>query len=152
MPFIYDYVVTIFGRDVTLTGRTDIWKELLNEPTNILVGTGYESFWMGSVGDRFYERYSIFINQAHNGYLETYLNIGLVGVILLVAMIYKSMKNVKNYILLGNEGGGLIFSFFIVSIAYNWTEAIFSKLSPLWFLILTISLCCNMKTKDNASS
>jgi len=35
------------GRDPTLTDRTTIWSSLLNMRTNPVVGTGYESFWLG---------------------------------------------------------------------------------------------------------
>jgi exopolysaccharide production protein ExoQ len=35
------------GRDPTLTDRTLIWKTLLAMKTNPLLGTGYESFWLG---------------------------------------------------------------------------------------------------------
>src|SRR5262249_4577493 len=36
------------GRDTTtLTGRTEIWKLALSMAGNPMVGTGYESFWLG---------------------------------------------------------------------------------------------------------
>ena len=35
------------GRDPTLTDRTLIWRTVLSLHTNPLVGTGYESFWLG---------------------------------------------------------------------------------------------------------
>ena len=34
-------VLEASGRDATLTGRTEIWKMVLNEPNNPLLGTGY---------------------------------------------------------------------------------------------------------------
>src|SRR6266436_3772180 len=41
-------LIANLGRNPTLTGRTDIWHMVLNIPNNRLVGTGYESFWLGT--------------------------------------------------------------------------------------------------------
>ena len=35
------------GRDSTLTGRTDIWARVIALVHNPVVGTGFESFWLG---------------------------------------------------------------------------------------------------------
>ena len=35
------------GRSPTLSGRTEIWEIVLSQQTNPLLGTGYESFWLG---------------------------------------------------------------------------------------------------------
>src|SRR5260370_480078 len=40
-------IVESLGRDPTITGRTAIWKAVLSVSGNSLVGTGFESFWMG---------------------------------------------------------------------------------------------------------
>jgi O-antigen ligase len=83
------------GRDTTLTGRTNLWAELLREPINPLLGTGYQSFWPGPRTEYFWAKYSFHPNQAHNGYLETYLNGGFLGVCLLVAMIVSAGSRVS---------------------------------------------------------
>src|SRR6266481_1431021 len=56
------------GRDPTLTDRTIIWNTLLSLHTNSLIGTGYESFWLGPRLHRIWEVVGG-INEAHNGYL-----------------------------------------------------------------------------------
>ena len=40
-------MVSALGKDPTLTGRTEIWGFVLGLHTNPLVGTGFESFWLG---------------------------------------------------------------------------------------------------------
>src|SRR5205085_1117224 len=42
---IKDEIVQSMGRDMTFTGRTDVWRELLNLHTNPICGTGFMSFW-----------------------------------------------------------------------------------------------------------
>ena len=73
------------GRDPTLTDRTKIWSLVLSMHTNPLVGAGYESFWLGP---RLQKVWQVFgpLNESHNGYLEVYLNLGLIGVTLLLAI------------------------------------------------------------------
>jgi len=126
----------MLGRDATLTGRTDLWNILLREPINPLVGTGYQSFWLSDAAQRLWETHPFHPNQAHNGYLETYLNGGLAGVLLLLGMIVSPLRGPRAKLL--GEGGFTIirFAFLFVGVFYNWTEATFNKLSPMWFIVL----------------
>ncbi|NTV89090.1 MAG: O-antigen ligase family protein, partial [Clostridiales bacterium] len=84
---IISAIARIVGRDETLTGRTDLWLDLLREPINPLLGTGYQSFWLGPRVDYLWDKYLFHPLQAHNGYLETYLNGGLFGLLLLALML-----------------------------------------------------------------
>ena len=67
------------GRDPTLTGRTVIWNAVLSTHTNPLIGSGYESFWLGPRLQEVWAQTGGGITEAHNGYLEIYLNLGIVG-------------------------------------------------------------------------
>ena len=80
------------GRDPTLTGRTVIWDAVLSIHTNPLLGTGYESFWLGPRLTKVWLQTGVGINEAHNGYLEVYLNLGLIGLFLLVAFLISSYR------------------------------------------------------------
>src|SRR5262249_31683228 len=59
------------GRDATLTERTKIWSFLLSMKINPILGTGYESFWLGPRLEWFWQNAGLgHINEAHNGFLE----------------------------------------------------------------------------------
>ena len=79
------------GRDPTLTGRTVIWSGLLEFAANPLLGTGFQSFWLGERLYRIWMANTMLlgINEAHNGYLEIYLNLGWIGVSLLVVLLLR---------------------------------------------------------------
>ena len=89
---------------------------------------------------RFFELYRWHANEAHNGYLETYLNLGLVGLFLLaglfIATFWKSRRELFTNFELGRFRLGLLMAI----IVYNWTEAAFKNISPTWFVFYIIAL------------
>jgi len=140
IPGISEGIVGMLGRNMTLTGRTDLWSELLKAPINPLLGEGYQSFWIGPISQRYTHTFWWKPNQAHNGYLQTYLDGGLVGVFLLMTMIVSAGRNLKKVLLLGDTYGILRFSFLITVVIYNWTEAVFNRMNPVWFILLIAAL------------
>jgi exopolysaccharide production protein ExoQ len=129
------------GRNSSLTGRTDVWKLVLSFAENPLVGAGYESFWMG---DRLARIVSINggINQAHNGYIEIYLNLGLVGLTFLAAIILIGFRRVTAGFARRPEASTIRMAYFLVAVIYNFTEGAFKMMSPVWisFLLSTAAV------------
>src|SRR6266481_1626715 len=74
------------GRGTGFTGRTGLWTALLGLHTNPIVGTGFESFWLGERPQQLEGIFFFIPNEAHNGYLETYLNLGSIGLFILIAL------------------------------------------------------------------
>uniref|UniRef100_C6E3Z2 O-antigen polymerase n=1 Tax=Geobacter sp. (strain M21) TaxID=443144 RepID=C6E3Z2_GEOSM len=128
------------GRDLTFTGRTELWADVLREPINPLVGTGYQSFWLGARADDLWERYLFHPRQSHNGYLETYLNGGLLGLFLLLAVIASIGKRLKGGLLSGNNFAVLLFSFWVAGLFYNFTEARFVGPNLIWIMLSLAAL------------
>lgn len=136
VPSVFEVFTNIVDRDITLTGRTELWADLLRLPNNPIFGAGYDSFWLGPYAERLWEKYSFHPNQAHNGYLETYLNGGLIGISLLVVIIVFTVRRLKKELLRGSNFAIFCFPFFIVMLIYNWTEAMFNKMSLVWVCLL----------------
>ena len=142
-------VLEASGRDATLTGRTEIWKTVLNEPNNPLLGTGYASFWLGERLHRIWALYPRTpLLQAHNGYIEVYLNLGMVGVTLLGALLWTGLRNAGRRLGLahdttGNADDSLFETFAIAYIlaylVYNTTEATFQGLNFLFIIFLLLA-------------
>jgi O-antigen ligase len=124
------------GRDQTLTGRTEFWAELLSMSENSWFGTGFESFWLGDRAKRLWEHHSWHPNQAHNGYLEVFLNLGWLGVALLGFVIARGYRNVFGALHRDRELGGLRLAFFMVAVLYNLTEAAFRGSHIIWIVFL----------------
>ncbi len=79
----------LIGKDRTLTGRTDIWDALLRSiKEKPWLGYGYGVYWMDQLGPSYYVRLQLQwgIPTAHNGWIETWLSVGLLGVLSFLMM------------------------------------------------------------------
>jgi O-antigen ligase len=122
------------GRNSTLTGRDRIWKSALSLTVDPVFGAGYESFWLGQRLVRIWGANPMgdHANQAHNGYLEVYLDLGWTGVALLSLVMVWGYLGVIHSLRLNPEAGRLKLAFFVVAAAYNITEHAFRELHPVW--------------------
>src|SRR5580704_2584329 len=87
-------VSSALGRGEGLSGRSDIWTAVIGAAGNPVIGTGFESFWISPNAEKV--RHSLLalgwwqpegLNEAHNGYLEVYLNLGWIGVSLVALVL-----------------------------------------------------------------
>lgn len=90
-------IAFLIGKDPTMSGRTVIWslliKPILKRP---LLGYGYSAFWgnlQGESGAAFQGTTWIPL-QAHNGYIEVLLSLGIVGLGLVLYSIIVAIRNV----------------------------------------------------------
>lgn len=131
------------GRDDSLTGRTEIWEQVLSRVKNPVFGVGFDSFWLG---DRLKSwqgtGWSFVVTTSHNGYIETYINIGALGLVFLGLLLLASYSNCIKNIHYHPEFARLSIAFFVTALASNLTEANFRSLSLPWFiLLLTCGIC-----------
>jgi exopolysaccharide production protein ExoQ len=135
---VRDLIIRALGRDTTLTERTSIWKTLFGMVTNPILGTGYESFWTS-------ERIAVMWQtghgaiQAHNGYIDTYINLGIIGVAFFVALLGRCFMLAVREMPVHFEFNQLRLAFLIVYALYNYTEAAFPRTGLLlaFFFLLT---------------
>jgi exopolysaccharide production protein ExoQ len=124
------------GKDPTLTDRTKIWAFVLGMHTNPLVGTGYESFWLGPRLERFWLESGLgHINEAHNGYLEVYLNLGLIGVFLLGGFMIASYRTISRRLRPLSSLASLTLALWVIILFYSVTEVGF-RAGLMWFAFL----------------
>jgi O-antigen ligase len=145
--------LSAMGRNATLTGRTEIWKTVLPYAINPWVGTGYEGFWLGDRTDAFKRLGLAGLNQAHNGYIEIYLNLGWIGLTLLGIVIVSGYRNIMRGLRKANtEMTRLRIAFFLICLAYNFTEATFKMMSPVWIMFLWSAMAVpNMEAESTVA-
>jgi hypothetical protein len=127
-------VEDLLGRDMSLTTRTEVWPVLLSQADSPLFGSGFMSFWSGERLTNLLEQYSII--QAHNGYLEVYLNGGWIAILLLLALLFAASQSIKRDLLQGSDFAIVRFMLLVIAIIHNFTEASISKGGLIWFVLL----------------
>jgi exopolysaccharide production protein ExoQ len=77
-----DFLISLLGKDVTLTGRTEIWNAVIDSiAKRPLLGYGYDAFWLGLDGEsyRIILAVSWELAQAQNGFLDVMLEMGFLA-------------------------------------------------------------------------
>jgi len=139
------------GRNSTLTGRTLIWQAVLALHTNAWFGAGFESFWLGSRLERVWHMSVDGIQEAHNGYLELYLNLGWCGILLLAAVVVSAYARAIAAMRTDRQDGRLRLALLTATLIFSMTEAGFRMLSPIWLaFLLAASECPILHRKEGA--
>jgi O-antigen ligase len=137
-PDLRQIVTGSMGRNVDLTERTDVWAGAMALGTNPLIGTGFASFWLTSGGHALGQRLNV--GEAHCGYLETYLNGGLIGVGLLLAVLLSAGRNVLRQVVAGSATASLFATLFVSGVIYNYTESNFGNGSVVGFVLWLVAM------------
>ncbi len=132
---VKDRAIRMLGREPDLTDRAPVWRMVLDMVPNTWVGAGYETFWSGQRMYHIWEKVGGIL-QAHNGYIDMYANLGLVGVgmlliAVLVGLVYAVRELRTNY-----ANAVLRIAFILVALIYNYTEAAFKPLNNVFILLL----------------
>lgn len=129
-------LTSLFGRDSTLTGRTEIWAAIL--PTAMespILGGGFGGFWTPSIVEK------LGVNECHSGYLEVILELGFVGIVLcLFFMLACCRKSVKE---LSHDFNWACFwiCFLFMTVLHNVAESSLNTFtSPLMAVLLILSV------------
>ncbi len=80
-----EIIVALIGRDLTFTGRTDIWEAAAPfAEARPWLGYGYYAFWLSDTGPAYWVREVVRweVASAHSGWLELSLAMGRAGVAL----------------------------------------------------------------------
>jgi O-antigen ligase len=137
---IFSQGLQILGKDPTLTDRTLLWHSVLQVKINPVFGAGFEGFWLGDRLKSLWDIYWWQPTQAHNGYLETYLNLGLIGLGLMLLLIITTFQTGCRMLLDNFEWARFRLGFLTAFVLYNWTEAAFKAVHPVWFVFYIIAM------------
>jgi O-antigen ligase len=128
---VVQVVTSVFQRDPTFTGRTDIWHAVIRVASRTpLLGVGFGGYW----GLRDEEIFStLLVRESHSGYLDVYLETGLIGGVLmmvfLVAFYRRALKQVQET----PEWGWFGICFLIMAMIHNFTESNFLRTSSYFW-------------------
>jgi exopolysaccharide production protein ExoQ len=129
--------------DPTFTGRTVIWdfaqQEIERSP---LLGWGYQSFWLvpGSPAAEAPGYWIKMMPEAHNGYYDTMLEMGYVGLAFLVIFIITTLHAIGRLADRDPPRAWLVLSLALFIILYNFLESLWMRgFEFLWVVFLILA-------------
>lgn len=138
-------------KDISFTGRDYIWHFIfIKMRGNWLGGYGFGGFW--DIGPQSpsvkYGSFISILNQAHNGYLDLLLNIGMAGATLYFAYIGYFLYLIDKY---KNSASGIVSMCWLIlvfSLLHNFTETtILRSYTTLWIVqLMAASVLIRLKT------
>ena len=139
-----DSLLSSFGRDSTLSGRTLIWQYVWDKiQLRPWLGYGLSAFWNGFDGPSGYVQLAmrIAIIYAHNGFLDIWLSIGIIGLSIFLLGYFSA--TVQSLILLRKTNtpeGFWPLLFLTYILLSNLTEGTISSMnSSFWAIYSAIS-------------
>ncbi len=138
---LFGTMITTFGRDITMTDRTYIWSDVYAAAArNPMFGVGFGGFWIGRlVNIGWASSYTWVLGQAHSGYVDTYLQLGFVGIFLLACVLFVTLPK-----LLASMAEDFDFACFritlLITIIYvNITESTYLRGDhQFWFIMMLV--------------
>lgn len=138
-------VAALFGKDVTLTGRSDIWLMVLEFAADHPVqGVGYGAFWLGpdSMIAPIVDKLYWVPRQAHNGYIDVLNETGLIGLTLVVGYLVVYAIQLARVAGVDRSAFALHSAVFAYLIMTNIAETVMFRTITLCFFVTTVSSLC----------
>jgi exopolysaccharide production protein ExoQ len=144
LSLVYRYsedILNVLGKEATLSQRTEIWSAILKSiAKQPLLGYGYSAFWNGLHGESF----NVFMavhwleGQAQNGFLDLWLQVGIVGVIVFLVSLVHAVRNLTVCLRRGlGQHAMWYFAIILISVLYNLDESFLAAPRNLcWLLYL----------------
>lgn len=129
------------GRDATFTGRADTWAELapiaLQHP---VLGGGFDGFWTPATRELYR------MSNAHNAYLEVFMGLGAVGLLLFGMYMVTLARNIVRLMPRDPDWARLCACFLVMALLHGITESdvgsFTSQISGmLLFLSCSVAAC-----------
>lgn len=149
-------LAAMISPDVTFTGRTNIWEFVLEALHNHwLLGYGFHSFWsIGADSPNLaaQEHFIRFLNQAHNGFLDLILSVGLVGLGLFTAAVVQGAASATRTYRTLPVVHRLCWTLIIFALIHNMSESsLLRGFSPQWLTLLFALLIAARASSEGGS-
>jgi exopolysaccharide production protein ExoQ len=142
----WEAILVGLGRDPSLSGRTELWESAIGKITERpWLGYGYRAFWQSKgAATEIWKILGYEPPHAHNGYLNTSLDLGLIGLGLFGVSLLISYARSLQYLRLSRGVIGLFPVLYVTFMfMYNHTEStIVEHNSIFWaeFVAMSLSL------------
>ncbi len=137
-------ITLITGKDLTFTGRTDIWYILnLHIRLRPWLGTGYGAYWVGpyptSPSYEMVSRLFFYPTEGHNGYLDVVNDLGLVGGVVLLLYFANYVRQALTLLRLDRYQAGLYLTLLFRGFIADMSETHWFSVLSVDFVIMTLA-------------
>lgn len=146
MGILMTPITMLTGKDMTLTGRTEIWAILAEHIAyHPVLGTGYGAYWTagpvaGAESYAFVWRMgSFYPGSAHNGYLDIVNDLGWVGLTCLIAYIVMHVRQSLQMLGISRNQGALYLALFFQQAITNLSETHWFSVQSVDFVIMALA-------------
>jgi O-antigen ligase len=138
-------ILAFFGRNMKLTGRTEIWSAVLvSIGKSPILGYGFYGFWLGKEGEsgNVIAAAHWFFGYAHQGVLEIMLQLGLVGTAVFLGTFILACKNAWFCFKYGRTVGvEWYFGLLVLTLLYNVDEETVMAPNDLLSILYMVACC-----------
>jgi exopolysaccharide production protein ExoQ len=147
------FLFSATGRNSSFTDRVPLWQELLSRGRHhAILGAGFGGFWLGSLTG-LWDKFVWHPTNGHNGYLDTFLDLGIIGLIVLFFFLVRTYIKTKNGI---EDHWGIVrlqLAFIVMILLHNVTEtSLTMPTNYLWILVLMAALVVVKKRAPQESA
>jgi len=141
---LLDLVLAVTGKDPTLTNRTFIWHYVWIAIENrFWLGYGYAGFWTGGNGPDVivWQGMGTQIAHAHDGFLDIWLQMGVVGVALIVvALLLSLVLGLRKFMRTFSDASiiGIVLTLFVIF--YSLDESNLFNYNSIYALLIFMAL------------
>jgi O-antigen ligase len=145
LDFLLQPIVSITGKDLTFSGRTQIWAVIRQHiSAQPLLGSGYGAYWIGPVPTSpsyvFLTRTSNFYpTEAHNGYLDVLNDLGYVGLVCLLGYVLVFLRQSLGMLKINYVQATLYLALLFEEMINNLTESEWLSSTSFSFAIMTFA-------------
>ena len=144
VSFDMDHATQMLGRDSTLTGRTQIWELSLQSAWHRpILGYGYSAFWNVSPEALHIRRLLHWdVPHAHNGFIELILELGFVGLGLMICLYLMALVRGVRYLKRNwSQESAWPLLYVVLTLMYQITENTIFVANTIFWMLLVAAIC-----------
>jgi O-antigen ligase len=129
--------LALLGRDATFSGRTDIWASAINVGLKSpILGSGYRTFYTSGLTNQ------VQIGNGHNSFLDIWLELGSVGLVLFFASLVVAVSRALNRLTNSDDRRGLFFVMYMIfMMVFGMAAQVFPDHGTIpWVVYVTVIL------------
>jgi exopolysaccharide production protein ExoQ len=140
-----NFLLSLLGKDISLTGRIPLWEiSILMIKKSLLTGYGFDAFWESPQGpvSQVFQFVGWEPTHAHNGFIDLFLDLGLLGFLFFSFIYIKSIKNSLFYKMKEKNAFSLFpLLYLIYFLLINLNESSLVKPYSIFWILFVLNVC-----------